>query len=62
MRKCLTVKILNVLDGDQVFKDDPTILDLLSDKNNLFAYEDDDTDYDETEENEIDQRQYKKKG
>ena len=62
MRKYLTTKILNVLDGDQDFKDDVTIFDSLNDKNDLHKYENGDDDFDEIEENEIDPRQYKKKG
>ena len=61
-RKYLTTKILNVLDGDQDFKDDVTIFDSLNDKNDLHKYENGDDDFDEIEENEIDPRQYKKKG
>ena len=56
MRKYLTTKILNVLDGDQDFKDDATIFDSLNDKNDLQKYENEDDDFDEIEENEIDQR------
>ena len=62
MRKYLTTKILNVLDGDQDFKDDATIFDSLNDKNDHHKYENGDDDFDEIEENEIDPRQYKKKG
>ena len=62
LRKYLTTKILNVLDGDQDFKDDVTIFDSLNDKNDLHKYENGDDDFDEIEENEIDPRQYKKKG
>ena len=62
MRKYLTTKILNVLDGDQDFKDDATIFDSLKDKNDLHKYKNEDDDFDEIEENEIDQKQYKKKG
>ena len=61
MGKYWTVIILNVLDGEQDFKDDPTILDSLSDNNDLYECENDNVDFDEIEETEIDQRQYKEK-